>query len=183
MNIEDFKSGEYVQQYEYKSFTPSLINKEWLTIDPEILTLLDEARGLLGELNAFSQIIPNVDFFIRMHIFKEATTSSRIEGTRTNMEEALADASDIDPEKRDDREEVLNYVDAINYAIESLDKIPLSNRLLCETHKVLMKGVRGERKQPGEYRRSPNWIGPSLKHATYIPPHNEIVLVVHPAIK
>ena len=179
INIEDFKSGEHVQQYEYKSFAPSLINKEWLTTDPEILTLLDEARGLLGELNAFSQIIPNVDFFIRMHILKEATTSSRIEGTRTNMEEALADASDIDPEKRDDWEEVQNYVQAINFAINSIDSlenIPLSNRLLCETHKVLMKGVRGEKKQPGDFRKSQNWIGPSLKHATYIPPHEELIL-------
>ncbi|MDQ7090398.1 MAG: Fic/DOC family N-terminal domain-containing protein [Methylococcales bacterium] len=94
-NIQDFVSGAYEQQYQYKSFLPQKINTQWILSDPEILTLMEKANRLLGELNAFSQLIPDVDFFIRMHITKEATTSSRIEGTQTNMEEALFEEQDI----------------------------------------------------------------------------------------
>ncbi|MCG2758406.1 MAG: Fic family protein, partial [Desulfobacteraceae bacterium] len=115
-DIENFVAGSYEQQYQYKSFLPNIINLQWKISDPEVLTLMDDANRLLGELNAFSQLIPNVDFFIRMHIAKEATTSSRIEGTRTNMEEALIDEKDINPESRDDWQEVQNYIQAINFA-------------------------------------------------------------------
>ena len=132
-HIEDFVSGSHEQQYQYKSFSPNPINVEWRFSDPQILTMLENANRLLGELNAFSQLIPNVDFFIRMHITKEATTSSRIEGTQTNMEDALVDESDINPESRDDWNEVQNYIGAINFSIKELEKIPLSNRfsLFC----------------------------------------------------
>lgn len=175
MEISEFKAGEYEQQYEYRSFFPASINHEWRLSDPQIQTLLEEANRLLGELNAFSQLIPDVDFFIRMHITKEATTSSRIEGTQTNIEEALVDKGDLDPEKRNDWQEVHNYVQAINVAVEQLPHMPLSNRLLRETHAVLLQGVRGKHKQPGEFRTSQNWIGVSLKHATFIPPHHQHV--------
>jgi Fic family protein len=175
MNIKDFQAGQQEQQYEYSSFLPAAINREWTLSDPEILTLLEEANRLLGELNAFSQLIPDVDFFIRMHIVTEATTSSRIEGTQTNVEEALVDERNVAPEKRDDWQEVQNYIQAVNFAIEQLKNIPLSNRLLRETHGVLLQGVRGKHKQPGEFRTSQNWIGINLKHATFIPPHHEHV--------
>ncbi|MBX3237655.1 MAG: Fic family protein [Nitrospiraceae bacterium] len=175
MNISDFKSGELEQQYEYKSFLPVLINREWTLTEPETLTLLEEANRLLGELNAYSQLIPDVDFFIGMHIRKEATTSSRIEGTQTNIEEALLEKKDLDPEKRNDWQEIQNYIQAINFAIERLPRMPLSNRLLRDTHAVLLKGVRGKHKQPGQFRTSQNWIGVSLKHATFIPPHHRHV--------
>ncbi len=175
MEISEFRAGEYEQQYEYRSFLPTSINHEWRLSDPQIQTLLEEANRLLGELNAFSQLIPDVDFFIRMHITKEATTSSRIEGTQTNIEEALVDKGDLDPEKRNDWQEVHNYVQAINVAVEQLPHMPLSNRLLRETHAVLLQGVRGKHKQPGEFRTSQNWIGVSLKHATFIPPHHQHV--------
>jgi hypothetical protein len=98
MNIKEFRSGEHEQQYEYRSFLPTPINQEWIFSDPQILTLLEETNRLLGELNAFSQLIPDVDFFIRMYITKEATTSSRIEGTQTNIEEALVGKLDVNPE-------------------------------------------------------------------------------------
>jgi len=175
MNISEFKAGEYEQQYEYRSFSPTSINREWIVSDPEILTLLEEANRLIGELNAFSQLTPDVDFFVRMHITKEATTSSRIEGTQTNIEEALVGKLDVDPEKRDDWQEIHNYIEAINFSIKQLRQIPLSNRLLRETHAVLLQGVRGKHKQPGEFRTSQNWIGISLKHATFIPPHHQHV--------
>ena len=172
MKISEYISGKYEQQYEYKSFLPERINHAWHVDEPELVTLLDDANRLLGELNAFSQLVPDVDFFIKMHIDKEATTSSRIEGTRTNMEEALVDVQDVDPERRGDWEEVQNYIEAVNFSIDRLQTLPLSTRLLRETHKVLMQGVRGEDKLPGEFRRSQNWLGPSLKNAIFVPPHH-----------
>ena len=172
MKISEYISGKYEQQYEYKSFLPERINHAWHVDEPEVVTLLDDANRLLGELNAFSQLVPDVDFFIKMHIAKEATTSSRIEGTRTNMEEALVDVQDVDPERRGDWEEVQNYIEAVNFSIDRLQTLPLSTRLLRETHKVLMQGVRGEDKLPGEFRRSQNWLGPSLKNAIFVPPHH-----------
>jgi len=175
MDIKAFQAGRHEQQYQYSSFLPTRVNREWVLSDPQTLTLLEEATRLLGELNAFSQLIPDVDFFIRMHITKEATTSSRIEGTQTNMEEALVDERDVDPEKRDDWQEVHNYIQAIHFAIGQLQTLPLSNRLLRETHGVLMQGVRGKHKQPGEFRTSQNWIGVNLKHAAFIPPHQQHV--------
>ena len=176
MNLNNYISGQYKQQYQYKSFSPTEINHAWAISDNEMQNLLSEADRALGELNAFSQLVPDVDFFIRMHITKEATQSSRIEGTQTNMEDAFLEKQDIDPEKRDDWEEVQNYIKAINVAISQLKSLPLSNRLLKDTHKTLMQGVRGESKLPGEFRNSQNWIGVSLKHAVFIPPHQDEVL-------
>jgi len=175
MNVDDYVAGTYKQQYEYKSFAPERINHAWEIADGEIQNMLSEADRALGELNAFSQLIPNVDFFIQMHITKEATQSSRIEGTRTNMEEAFLDEKEINPEKRDDWKEVRNYIQAIHVAVAQLETLPLSNRLLKDTHRVLMQGVRGEGKMPGEFRSSQNWIGISLKHAVFVPPHQDDV--------
>jgi Fic family protein len=176
MEINRFKAGKFTRQYGYSSFTPEQINHEWLISDARVNRLLADASRKLGELNAFSAMIPDVDFFIKMHIAKEATTSSRIEGTQTSMEEALQDAAYIHPEKRDDWLEVHNYIGAMNYAIAQLDTLPLSNRLLKQTHKQLLQGARGKHKLPGEFRTSQNWIGgASLRDATFIPPnHNEI---------
>ena len=175
MNLKNFKSGVYRQQYQYKSFTPAPVNHFWIWDDPKINTLLEQAARALGELNAFSLIVPDVDWFIRMHTIKEANTSSRIEGTATTMDEAvLSKKEDIAPERRDDWEEVQNYVKAMNDAIEELDKLPLSSRLLLKTLATLLQAVRGQHKTPGEYRRSQNWIGgTSLSDAVFIPPHHE----------
>ncbi|MFY0599911.1 MAG: Fic family protein [Cyclobacteriaceae bacterium] len=172
MDLEKFISGTLISQREYKSFSPEKVNREWIVSTPQVNKLLAEANRLIGELNAFSQIIPDVDFFITMHILKEATTSSRIEGTKTNMEEALIKEEDLTPEKRDDWAEVQNYIKAINTSIEELEKLPISSRLIKNTHKILLSGVRGKHKIPGEYRISQNWIGATLKDAIFIPPHH-----------
>ena len=172
MKLELFKAGHRIQRYQYKSFEPVRINEEWTWDDPVVSALLERAARSLGELNAFSLIVPDVDLFIEMHVAKEAQTSSRIEGTQTGMDEILLPEEQIQPEKRNDWREVLNYIDAINAAIITLDKLPLSNRLIKETHSLLMQGVRGEKKAPGEFRISQNWIGGTgLTDAAFIPPH------------
>lgn len=172
MKFEDFSSGIYQNQLQYKSFLPTKINHEWFWNDPRINVLLESATQALGELNAFSKIVPDVDLFISMHIYKEANTSSRIEGTKTQIEDVVKEAEFIDPEKRDDWQEVQNYVKAMNYAVQQLSTFPLSLRLIRDTHGILMDNVRGTSKTPGEFRKSQNWIGgSSLLDAAYIPPH------------
>jgi len=172
MKFEQFKSGIYKQQYQYKSFLPSKVNQEWTWDDPRINVLLEKATQNIGELNAFSLIVPNVDLFIRMHILKEANTSSRIEGTNTEIEDVVMDVESVIPEKKDDWQEVQNYVNAMNEAIKQLESLPLSLRLIRDTHAILMHEVRGTHKTPGDFRLSQNWIGgSSLADASYIPPH------------
>ncbi len=176
MNLKDFKSNVYSRQNEYKSFQPEKINHSWVWEDAKINVLLEQATRCLGELNAFSLIVPDIDMFIQMHIFKEAQSSSKIEGTKTEIDEAIMEKEDISPEKRDDWQEVQNYVKAMNYGIKRLGDIPLSSRLLREMHAILLGSTRGEHKSPGEYRKSQNWIGGSSpSDAVYVPPvHTEI---------
>jgi len=174
MKFETFKAGRWQPRYQYKSFEPVLVNHDWTWEDPTIHMLLESSNRALGELNAFSLIVPDIDLFIQMHVVKEAQTSSRIEGTQTGINEALLSEEHIRPEKRDDWREVRNYIDAVNTAITQLETLPLSNRLLKQTHAILMRGVRGEHKQPGEFRTSQNWIGgSSLTDAVFIPPHHD----------
>ena len=172
MKLEAFKAGAWRQRYQYKSFEPALVDHDWGWDDLQTNILLEEATRALGELNAFSLIVPDIDLFIQMHVVKEAQSSSRIEGTQTGIDEALMPEEQILPEKRDDWREVRNYIDAVNTAVAELATLPLSNRLLKQTHAILMRGVRGEHKQPGEFRASQNWIGgSSLADAAFIPPH------------
>lgn len=169
--MKNFQSGKLIQQDHYKSFQPSLINRAWSLDNMELIQLLGQADRELGRLDMYSEYIPNVDLFIRMHVLKEATQSSKIEGTQTNMEEALLEKDDVALDKRDDWEEVQNYVKAMNEAIAKLKKLPFSSRLIRDTHKILLQGVRGKHKQPGEFRQSQNWIGgATINDAVFVPP-------------
>ena len=174
--LEDYQSGHYEQSAGYKYFVPNKINDEWTWKDPTISKLLEKASLKLGELNSYSRLVPNIDLFIQLHVTKEAVLSSRIEGTQTHMDEALLPQSEVSEERRNDWQEVRNYIDAINDAIVNLDKLPISSRLIRSTHKVLLNSVRGEHKMPGEYRTSQNWIGGNaIADARFIPPHHQLV--------
>ena len=176
MNLKDFQSGTYQQEYQYKSFLPNSINHTFTWDDPQINIMLENATRALGELNAFTMIVPNVDIFIQMHIRKEANTSSKIEGTKTEIDDILIAKDHVDPEKRDDWQEVINYITAMNTALKELDSLPLSTRLIRKIHAILLDSVRGEVKQPGEFRKSQNWIGgASINTAFFIPPHHSNV--------
>ncbi len=174
--LEDYKSGHYEKGLSYRYFVPCKINDEWTWTTPEISSLLEKAAIRLGELNSFARLVPNVGLFIQLHVTKEAVESSRIEGTQTNMDEAILPQEEIDPERRLDWKEVHNYIVALNEAVKDLENLPLSSRVLRKTHAKLLQGVRGEHKLPGEYRRSQNWIGGiSLSDAAFIPPHDKYV--------
>lgn len=173
MDLKDFQAGFWQPQIGYRSFQPHPINHTFTWSDPELNVLLEEATLKLGALDTYSELAPSIDLFIRMHVVKEATQSSRIEGTKTAMDEALMRKEDLQPERRDDWDEVHNYIDAMNGAIAELERLPLSLRLLRNTHKQLMQGVRGEHKSPGDFRTSQNWIGgASLRDAAFVPPHH-----------
>ena len=171
MDLNEFKAGRLIKVQDFKAFQPEKINLFYSWADAELSLLLEKATLKLGELSAFSELVPNIDHFIKMHVIKEATLSSRIEGTQTNMEEAMLREQDLQPEKRNDWREVNNYILAMNESINQLQRLPLSSRLLKNAHEILMQGVRGENKQPGLFRKSQNWIGgASINDAAFVPP-------------
>ncbi len=171
------KAGTYVKNLSgeaaYLSFRPSPLPPT-LEMSNEMLHLLTQATQAVAELNTLSKYVPNVNLFVSMYVRKEALLSSQIEGTQTTLEDVL----DPSEEKNANQDvcDVINCAKATVFAISRLQELPLCNRLLCETHNVLMQGVRGEEKNPGQFRTSQNWIGPtgsSLKNAKYIPPNPE----------
>jgi Fic family protein len=171
IQLEKYVSGHSQPGAGYKYFLPSRINDQWQWSDSQLNTLLEKASIRLGELNAYAHIVPNIDLFIELHVTKEAVVSSRIEGTQTNIREAILPQEEILPERRNDWKEVNNYTQALNDAIKSLEGLPLSSRLLRQSHQQLMDGVRGQHKLPGEYRSSQNWIGgTSPSDAVFVPP-------------
>lgn len=173
--MKSFKAGKYINQGYYKSFQPELLLKQWTFDDMPMLNLLSKADRHLGRLDMYSEYV-NIDLFIKMHIAKEATQSSKIEGTQTNIEDAFLPKEDVSTEKREDWEEVQNYISAMNEAVTLLHTLPFSSRLIKQTHKILLHGVRGKHKHPGEYRTSQNWIGgASINDAVFIPPNQNSV--------
>lgn len=174
--MKQYKSGKFISHKGYKPFLPSLINEEIEWPLANLTLLLQEASLMIGKLNTYAELIPDIDFFIKMYATKEATTSNRIEGTRTTFDEALTPIEQIAPEGRDDWSEVQNYIEALNFSIKELERLPLSLRLLKHAHKILLQGVRGKHKLPGEIRKSQNWIGgSSLKDAFFIPPEPNVL--------
>lgn len=177
IDLNKYKSGTFENSLTgYKYFVPNKINEEWKWDNPQINNLLEKAAIKLGELNSFSKLVPNIDLFIQLKVTKEAVVSSRIEGTQTEIDEALLDEDEVSPERKNDWREVNNYIKALNTAVKNLESLPISSRLLKQTHEILLNSVRGENKQPGELRTSQNWIGgATLSDATFIPPHSDLV--------
>ena len=158
---------------EYQSFCLNpLPPSPGLVFDDEMLRALIQASRSLKQLDVASQLIPNAELFVSMYVRKEALLSSRMEGTQCTFNDILDPALDIN--KNLDTADVINYVKATQAALEKLKELPICNRLIREAHAILMEGVRGQDKCPGEFRRSQNWIGPAgcgLKDARYIPPN------------
>lgn len=173
------RSGELVTNLSgdavYQSFKPSPLPPDpELNINSDIVKKLVEANRDLVRLDTAAKLIPNVELFISMYVRKEALISSQIEGTQCTLDDILD--PDIDGNSNLDVGDVINYVRACTYAIGRLDKLPLCNRLLREIHRELLAGVRGQEKNPGEFRRLQNWIGAvncTLREARYIPPNVE----------
>ncbi len=177
--IERNRAGWYRKNLsgdaEYKSFVPTVLPPDpKLVVDEELLLLLSEAHRVLGILEGVSSQIPDVDLFMAMYVRKEALMSSQIEGTQATLEDVLS--PEIDKNANRDVRDVVNYVSAMEIAIELLQKLPLCCRLMRNIHAVLMKDTRGNEKYSGEFRRTQNWIcgaGSTLQTARYIPPNVE----------
>lgn len=178
-HLREYRSGRYVlQPTGYKAFIPApLPPSPAVDIDLEMQRLLSEADRALGRLDGSIQTLPNPDLFVFMYVRKEAVLSSQIEGTQASINDLLkAEADVFDSDAPKDVDEVLNYVKAMNFGLAKLEELPLSIRLLKEIHRQLLTGVRGRMLQPGETRRSQNWIGPSgstLLTATFVPPPHQ----------
>lgn len=171
------RAGEYITnlsgEVEYKSFRPEPLPVE-IEMDAEMITLLTEATKALATLDTLSSYIPDMNLFVSMYVRKEALLSSQIEGTQATLEDVLDPL--IEKNVNQNVADVVNYVKATEFALERLNTLPLCNRLIKETHAVLMKDVRGQEKNPGKFRYSQNWIGAAgstLKNARYIPPNPE----------
>lgn len=175
------RAGAYVRQPTgYRAFIPRP-----LPPDPPIAltlarsSLLSDATLALGRLDAAAQLIPDPDLFVGMYVHREAVLSSQIEGTQASLTDVLAFEVEAEGEFPVDVGEVVNYVGAMNYGLTRLSELPLSLNLIREIHRELMRGVRGQNRDPGEFRRSQNWIGPeraTLATATYVPPPPHLLM-------
>lgn len=178
-NIKSERSGKYVNvlygEMAYKAFEPAILPPNPpINVNEELSLLMGKAQRVIGKLDGITEQIPDIDLFVAMYVRKEALLSSQIEGTQATLDDILD--PDIENNTNLEVADVLNYIKAMQFAVSKLDELPLCNRLLKETHVVLMEGVRGQEKNPGEFRRSQNWIGPqggSLKNAVFVPPTRE----------
>jgi Fic family protein len=173
------RAGDLVIQTKgYKAFVPKPLPPEPpLAQDNEFLSLLSQANLSLGKLSALASFITDPDLFVYLYVRKEALLSSQIEGTQCSLEDVLS--PEPEPEAPvHDIEEVSNYVKAMNQGIKRLDELPVCTRLIKEIHAVLMTGVRGSNKSPGDFRKSQNWVGrpgATVETADYVPPPPEQV--------
>lgn len=171
------RAGRHIQQLQedlsYQAFMPNFLPpKPPIKIDKITLDLLSKDDRFLGRLDMITEVLPDPDFFIFMYIRKEATSSSQVEGTQATFADVLKVEANIkDPAIPDDVQEILNYIEAMNYGIKRLESLPLSLRLIREIHQILLRGVRGKYKNPGEFRESQNWVGGrTINTASYVPP-------------
>lgn len=177
MNPKDFSSslsGKCIKTLRgYWAFAPNPLPPP-ISYDKNLIHLLSEAHRLLGELSGTGRLLLNPYLLVGPYVRREAVSSSRIEGTQASLNDLFFfEAVEKEEPKVPDVREVRNYVQAMEYGIERLKELPISTRLICEIHKVLMDGVRGEHATPGELRHSQNWIGSpgcSLNEATFVPP-------------
>ncbi|MEW6456440.1 MAG: Fic family protein [Acidobacteriota bacterium] len=173
------RAGRFVLQPQgYKTFIPNPLPPE-----PPVkynAELLSEADRSLARLDGITTVLPNPDLFIAMYVKKEALLSSQIEGTQASLEGILEFEADVIPrEDINQIRDVINYIKALNYGISRLKNLPMSLRLITEIHKILLEGSRGRYRNPGEFRKSQNWIGPpgaSLSEAIFIPPPPDMVI-------
>ncbi|MEX0755029.1 MAG: Fic family protein [Actinomycetota bacterium] len=169
------RAGRLVSQHGgYRAFIPAALPPPGLRMGPLIQDLLSTADLALGRLDGATELLPDPDFFVLMYVRREAVLSSQIEGTQASLMDVLEFEAEIDhAEQRMDVVEIANHIAAMNYGLSRLEELPISRRLLCEVHEVLMKDVRGgePQKTPGEFRRSQNWIGgASPATARFVPP-------------
>ena len=170
------RAGRYLEQLAgYKAFIPNALPPNpGIVMDPEMWELLSQADRALGRLDGSTDALPNPDLFVFMYVRKEAVLSSQIEGTQASLIDVLEfESQTLAPENPQDVAEVVNYVAAVNFGLDRLKSLPISLRLIREIHRELMKEVRGSEREPGEFRRTQNWIGASgcsLVDATYVPP-------------
>jgi len=174
------RAGTYINQgNQVKAFIPEPLPPE-IAYDRELRNLLSKADRAIAKLDGTASVLPNAEWFIYIFVRKEALLSSQIEGTQATMEGFLAYENDIKTDENpEDLEEVVNYIKAMNYGLDRLKTFPLSLRLFKEIHNILLNGVRGTAKTPGEFRRTQNWIGPNgapLKMATFVPPPPQMVI-------
>ena len=175
MKLETNRAGILKRmQSDYECFIPHNLKELKLDIDDQLQSLINKAYLLLGRLDGMAITLPDIDLFVSMYVQKEAVISSQIEGTQASLIDVLQ--KDRNNEKIKDTEEIVNYIKAINYAFKRLEELPLCMRLIKETHSVLLSGVRGNEKSPGEFRKSQNWIGYTgctLNTASFVPPSPE----------
>lgn len=175
------RAGRYVRQPAgYRAFIPEpLPPNPPVDTGGELQALLSQADRALGRLDGSVVTLPNPDLFVFMYVRKEAVLSSQIEGTQSSLQDLLAaEAQLFDPSLPRDVDEVVNYVRAMNHGLARLPALPVSVRLIREIHAELLRGVRGDRLQPGELRTSQNWIGPAgctLNTASFVPPPHHVV--------
>ena len=177
MKLESNRAGTIINTTTgYRAFVPAkLPPSPEINIDSEMQKLLSLADRKLGRLDGITQILPNPELFVAMYVKKEAVLSAQIEGTQASLVDVLNIPTEDMAEdySQNDVKEVVNYVKAMYWGMEKLNTLPLSLRLIREIHKVLLKDVRGANKNPGEFRKTQNWIGPqgcTLNTATFVPP-------------
>ena len=169
IEVENFHAGKYIASGGHRCFMPSLINENWACKNGKINTLVEQAALQLGQLNRLLTLPENAYIFLHLSSTAEAASSNRIEGTQTVLDEAFRPRDKISPPRRDDWQEVQNYIAALDEA-QQPPQLPISTRLLQRAHKVLMQGARGENKSPGEYRHIQNFLGETPTSAIFIPP-------------